>query len=53
MEDVNITSLSEWKEFIKGKVFEEPGDLTLHQTYREWLAENPRGYVCDTCNEWQ
>jgi len=46
MEEIHFSSLSEWKEFMIGKVFEEPGILTLHQTYQEWLAENPKGFVC-------
>jgi len=45
MEEIHFSSLSEWKEFMIGKVFEEPSILTLHQTYQEWLAENPRGFV--------
>jgi hypothetical protein len=45
MEEVHFSSLSEWREFMIGKVFEEPSILTLHQTYQEWLAENPRGFV--------
>jgi len=45
MEETHFASLSEWLHFMRGKVFDEPTVLTLHQTYKEWLAENPQGYV--------
>jgi len=45
MEEKHLASLPEYLEFMRGKVFEEPSVLTLHQTYQEWLSENPKGYV--------
>lgn len=45
MEEIHFASLSEWKEFMRGQIYEEPTVLTLHQTYQEWLEENPYGYI--------
>lgn len=46
MEETHLASLTEWIQFMRGQVYEKPSVLILHQTYKEWLAENPRGYVC-------
>jgi len=40
-----FSSLTDWREFMRGKIFEEPSILTLHQTYQEWLEENPWGCI--------
>ena len=42
---LEIMSLQHWQQVYMDLELEEPIPLTLMQTYKEWLIENPRGYV--------
>ncbi len=44
---LEITSLQHWRQVYEDLELEAPVPLILTQTYKEWLLENPQGYVID------
>ena len=43
---VVINSFKEWMDLASELMSEETIEIALIQTYKEWLAEYPNGYVC-------
>ena len=42
---IEIKSLKHWQEIFHELEIGTPGLLVLTQTYKEWLIENPNGYL--------
>lgn len=42
---LEITSLKHWQKIADELDLGEPIPLFLTQTYKEWLSENPNGYI--------